>query len=296
MISIKDILDHITYKTFVGDENSKVESVITLDVNNVYPKALMWVNDKNIEKAEKLAVGTLICSDKINQKPQAGVNLIVVDNPRDTFRIVLNKFFSPEPPTGISASASIHSSVQYGFRIFVGEHVVIEEGCIFGNNCFIGHNSVIHKNTVAGNNVKIGANCTIGGAGFGYEKDLDGEYTLIPHIGNVVLKDNVEIGNNTCIDRAVLGSTILSANVKVDNLVHIAHGVYIDENSLIIANAMIAGSATIGRNVWVAPSVSIINKISIGDNSLVGLGAVVVKNVPASTVVFGNPAKPLERK
>lgn len=107
------------------------------------------------------------------------------------------------------------------------------------------HNTVILKDTIIEDNVVIGANNTIGGVGFGYEKDREGNFELIPHIGNVHIKRNVEIGNNTCIDRAVLGSTILEENVKVDNLVHIAHGVFVGRNSVVIANAMVAGSVNI---------------------------------------------------
>lgn len=130
--------------------------------------------------------------------------------------------------------------------------------------------------------------------GFGYEKNEQGDYEVLPHIGNVIIKDNVEIGNNNCIDRAVLGSTILHKNVKVDNLVHIAHGVVIDENSLIIAHAMIGGSTEIGKNVWVSPGALIINKLKVEDNSLIGMGAVVVRKVDKNTVVAGNPAKYLK--
>ena len=146
-------------------------------------------------------------------------------------------------------------------------------------------------NTIIGNNVTIGCNNTIGGIGFGYEKDEFGEYKLIKHIGNVVINDGVEIGNNTCIDRGVIGSTIIGENCKIDNLVHIAHGVNIGKNSLIIANSMIAGSVTIGENVWVAPSTSIINGISIGNNSMTGIGALIIKEIKDSELHIGSPAK-----
>jgi UDP-3-O-[3-hydroxymyristoyl] glucosamine N-acyltransferase len=143
--------------------------------------------------------------------------------------------------------------------------------------------------------VKVGCNCTIGGTGFGYEKDENGEFQLIPHLGNVVLEDYVEIGNNTCIDRAVLGSTILEENVKVDNLVHIAHGVKVMRNSVVIANAMVAGSVVIGENSWISPSVSILNQKKVGNNALVGLGAVVIKDVEDNDIIVGNPGKSIKK-
>jgi UDP-3-O-[3-hydroxymyristoyl] glucosamine N-acyltransferase len=93
-----------------------------------------------------------------------------------------------------------------------------------------------------------------------------------------------------------MGSTIIGEHVKIDNLVHIAHGVEIGRNSLIIANAMIAGSVKIGENVWVAPSASVRQKLEIGDDSMIGLGSVVVKNVNTNTIVAGNPAKEFPKK
>jgi acetyltransferase-like isoleucine patch superfamily enzyme len=144
-------------------------------------------------------------------------------------------------------------------------------------------------------NVRIGSNCTIGAVGFGYEMSEDGLYEVIPHIGNVVLERNVEIGNNVCIDRAVLGSTFLDANVKIDNLVHISHGVSIGKNSLVIAHAMIAGNVQVGEGVWIAPCSAIRQKQKIGDNALVGLGGVVVKDVEAGDTVAGVPARSLSK-
>ena len=149
-------------------------------------------------------------------------------------------------------------------------------------------------NTIIGNNVTIGCNNTIGGVGFGYEKDEFGEYKLIKHIGNVVINDGVEIGNNTCIDRGVIGSTIIGENCKIDNLVHIAHGVNIGKNSLIIANSMIAGSVTIGKNVWIAPSTSVINGAKIGDNSMTGIGTVVIRDIGNNELHIGIPSKKIK--
>jgi len=141
-----------------------------------------------------------------------------------------------------------------------GLNVVVDNDCLIGENVRIGHNTVILPSTIVGDNVSIGCNCTIGNTGFGYEKDNDGVYKKIAHLGNVIIEDNVDIGNNTCIDRAVLGSTIIGENTKIDNLVHIAHGVKIGRNCLIIANSMIAGSVVIADNCHISPSVSILNQ------------------------------------
>ena len=142
--------------------------------------------------------------------------------------------------------------------------------------------------------VSIGANCVIGGTGFGYEKDEDGNWVLIPHIGNVILHENVEIGNCTTIDRAVLGSTEIKSHTKIDNLVHIAHNVEIGENTFVIANAMVGGSTKIGDNTWIAHSVSLMNGISIGKDVTIGMSSLVTKAIPDGETYAGSPAKPLK--
>jgi UDP-3-O-[3-hydroxymyristoyl] glucosamine N-acyltransferase len=110
------------------------------------------------------------------------------------------------------------------------------------------------------------------------------------------MEEYVEIGNNTCVDRAVMGSTFLRKNVKVDNLVHIAHGCDIGENSLVIANAMVAGSVQMGKNCWIAPSSSILNKVKIAHDATIGMGAVILKDVQKGEVVVGNPGKVIKVK
>jgi UDP-3-O-[3-hydroxymyristoyl] glucosamine N-acyltransferase len=296
MIEIKDIINLLSPQKFIVNHESTINEPIQLNANNERADVIMWASSKNISLLSTVKHGTIICQNIDESSINENCNYIFVDNPRHAFRVMLLAFFAPKPKIGISKTAIIDPSVKMGENIFVGENVVIEEHCQLGDNVRIGHNSVILANTIIKNEVIIGSNNVIGSVGFGYEKDESGDYVFIPHIGNVIIEDFVEIGNCTTIDRAVMGSTILRKNVKVDNLVHIAHGVDIGENSLIIANAMIGGSTKIGKNVWVAPSSTLINKIEIGDNAVVGLGAVVVKSVNADSVVIGNPAKPLERK
>jgi UDP-3-O-[3-hydroxymyristoyl] glucosamine N-acyltransferase len=278
-----------------------IEEVMSIDECSGRDKStLTWVSDKRIEQLEFNIFCTVICSHSASgNKYLRDANLIIVENPRDAFRKVL-EFFSETKSivkaSGVAATASVHSSATLGSDISIGHNVVIEAGVRIADRVSIGHGTVLMRETVIGTDVKIGSNCTIGGVGFGYEKDDTGEYIFLHHLGNVVIEDKVEIGNNTCIDRAVLGSTIIRQSAKVDNLVHISHGCDIGSNSLIIANAMIGGSVKVGENSWIAPSASIINKASIGDDATVGLAAVVLKNVAANEVVVGNPARPLVRK
>lgn len=297
MVLLSDIIDFIQPIQFIGTKKQQIEEIVTLEeVSN--PSQLVWINDKNLNKLTTLASATIICSSMADKNLfNANSNYIIVNNPRQTFQKVLSKFFVEKSlPATVSEHAIIHPSVIIGKNVSIGHHTVIEQGCAIGDNVIIGHNNVLLTKTLIGNGVKIGNNNTLGGVGFGYEKNEEGDFDLIDHIGIVQIGNNVEIGNNTCIDRAVIGKTLLQENCKIDNLVHIAHGVTIGRNSLIIANAMIAGSTQIGEDCWIAPSSSINNKLSIADNTLVGTGAVVIKNTEIGQTVVGNPAKPLEKK
>jgi UDP-3-O-[3-hydroxymyristoyl] glucosamine N-acyltransferase len=183
----------------------------------------------------------------------------------------------------------------------IGEKVSLAPGVVIGSRVILEDNVKVGPNTVIANahiqrNVTIGANCSIGLPGFGYEADEDGIFWRFPHVGGIVIGEDVEIGSNTCIDRGSIGNTMIGQGVKIDNLVHIAHNVQIGDHSLIIANSMLGGSVTIGAKGWIAPSVSIMNQVTIGDASTIGLGAVVLKDVEDHSVMVGNPAKLLRKK
>lgn len=293
MIKLEEVLKAFHYLDYNGQNSHEIEKVVSLDDVNASENCLSWCSDKNLDRLKDInnKSAVIITSENIDRSSFKNFSNIIVTNPRRFFQKVLTSFFLQKRKSGICSSSVVAKDCELGDDIFIGNNVVIEENCTIGNNVVILHNTTIFKGTIIGDNVTIGANTVIGGTGFGYEKNSNGEFELIPHIGNVLIGNNVDIGNNTSIDRAVLGSTVLSDNVKIDNLVHIAHGVIVGRNSVVIANAMVAGSVKIGENSWIAPSSSIINKKSIGSNSLVGLGAVVTKNVSNNTIVAGNPAK-----
>ncbi len=291
MVKLSDIIETIKPKKIIGKiEGKSISETIALNSANEVDDILMWVSEKNQTQLKEIKHGVIICSATSEIPDDTYCTYLMCENPRMAFQLVLAHFFLPPRAIGIAKNAIIHETVQLGKDIFIGQNAVIEAHCIIGDFVTINHNTVILKNTIIGTNVKIGCNNVIGSDGFGYEKDETGKQVFIPHLGNVILKDEVEVGNNTCIDRAIMGSTILEKNVKIDNLVHIAHGVHIGENSLVIANATICGSVNIGKNCWIAPSATIINKKTIGDNVTIGLAAVVMTNVPDNTVMIGHPA------
>ena len=302
-VSVETILEQIDVVGCIGDKTRVVSAIVSLGDPRTSSSSLFWCSDRNRNDLLHVTTGVAIVSEDTHrfvesarQGHYADICWIVVEKPRLAFMRVLGLFFAKQEPMGtIAPSARIHPGAVFDpALVSIGENVVIEEGVVLGSNVRIDHNTVIKSESRIGDQVKIGANCTIGGVGFGYELNDEGQYDLIPHIGRVVIQSHVEIGNNTCIDRAVSGETLIGENVKIDNLVHIAHGVKIGRNSLVIANAMIAGSVSIGENAWIAPSASVIQKTAIGNGAVVGMGSVVLKNVDPGTVVAGVPARKLK--
>jgi UDP-3-O-[3-hydroxymyristoyl] glucosamine N-acyltransferase len=189
--------------------------------------------------------------------------------------------------TAISPDATIGARVRFAAGVVIGSDVSIADDVSIGPNTCIANTSIARG-------VSIGANCSIGLPGFGYARNQAGELERFPHLGRVRIHERVEIGSNTCIDRGSIGDTIIGEGSKIDNLVHVAHNVVLGRNVVLIANSMIGGSTTIGDDAWVAPAVSVMDQIAVGNRSVLGLGAVVLKDVAEDAVMVGNPARKLE--
>jgi UDP-3-O-[3-hydroxymyristoyl] glucosamine N-acyltransferase len=218
-----------------------------------------------------------------------------------------SQFKRPRP--GIHPSAVIDSTVVVGENVHIGAGVVIEAGASVGNNAVImaqsyigehvkiGDFTTIHPGVKVYSDCVIGANCTlhagviIGADGFGFAPQADNRYAKVPQIGNVVIEDRVEIGANTAIDRATLGSTIIREGVKLDNLIQIAHNVEIGKNTVIAALTGIAGSTKIGENVMIGGQVGIAGHLTIANGVKIaaqtGISASVLKE---DVVMQGTPA------
>jgi UDP-3-O-[3-hydroxymyristoyl] glucosamine N-acyltransferase len=297
--SIDEIRKIVLALDYTGTDKNFITEIKAATDQDHSLRSITWVSDKNSDTLKKISNTNVILSSQLASQvdSSSNLNLFIVEQPRRSFALLMKEIASSlqEKPS-IHNSAVIDESAVLGRDVFIGPNVYIGKNVRIQDNVSIGANTCVLDNTIVADFVTIGSNSTIGGVGFGYELNDEGQYELIPHLGNVIIKNNVEIGNNVCIDRAVLGSTLIGENVKIDNLVHIAHGVSIGKNSLIIANSMIAGSCQIGENVWVAPSSSVLQKLVLADNSLVGMGSVVVKNVEANSVVAGVPARKIRDK
>lgn len=228
----------------------------------------------------------------VKKKDAGGRVFVLVDDPKKIFIKIADWCFPTNKKKGeIHKSSVIDPDATIDPSVYIGPHCVIGK-CNIDTGTIIYANVVINEGVSIGKKVIINPGCVIGFDGFGYYKDEDGALKNFPHYGSVIIEDDAEIGSNTSIDRGTLGNTIIKKGAKIDNLVHIAHNVVVGENSMVIAHSMIGGSTKIGKNVWIAPNAAVIDGIKIGDNSLIGLGAVVIRDVPQNAIVYGNPAKP----
>jgi UDP-3-O-[3-hydroxymyristoyl] glucosamine N-acyltransferase len=208
---------------------------------------------------------------------------------------------------GIELPSFISESAQYGSNLYLGSFSYISENVVLGENvkiypnCFIGENVVIgnnvsifagakiHSETIIGNNCAIYSGAVIGADGFGFAPNPDGTFTKIPQIGNVIIEDNVDIGANTTIDKATMGSTIIRKGVKLDNQIQIGHNVEIGENTVIAAQTGIAGSTKIGSSGMIGGQVGIAGHLTIGNNVRIQAQSGVGRNCKDNEILQGSP-------
>lgn len=221
------------------------------------------------------------------------VSHILVPRPRLALARVLKRFFAPVPAVGVAATAVVHPGARLGQRVAIGHCSVIGDSVEIGDDTVIAHHVVIAPGSRIGRRCVVKSHSVIGEDGFGIEFDEDGRPLRLPHIGRVVLGDDVEVGALCTIAKGTLGDTILEDDVKLDDHVHIAHNVSIGAGTLITACAEISGSVQIGKRVWVGPNSSVNNGLKIADETLIGVGAVVLLSSQRGEHLLGNPARSL---
>jgi len=236
--------------------------------------------------------------------------LIRVDDPYTALAELLNMYqqFKPvkkgiEQPSFVSASAKVGTDIYLGAFAYVSDNVVIGNNVRIYPQVYIGDNVVVGDNTILYAGVKIYADCKIGtdciihsgaviGAdGFGFAPSAEGPFTKIAQVGNVIVEDFVEIGANTAIDRATMGSTIVRRGVKLDNLIQIAHNADIGENTVIAGQSGVAGSSKVGKNCMIGAQVGVSGHIALGDNVKIGGQAGVMTNIPDNSTMIGSPVQ-----
>ncbi len=254
----------------------------------------------------------IVNADFKSEKP-IHVTLIRVKDAYSSFATLLEMYQQSKiKRKGISNMVSINNTAIVGSNAYIGDFVSIGENTTIGDNCSIYPNTTIGNNCKIGNDVviypgvsiyddcQIGNRCTlhagtvIGSDGFGFAPTDDNNYKKIPQIGNVIIEDGVEIGANTTIDRATMGSTIIRKGAKIDNLIQIAHNVIIGKNTIIAAQSGISGSTKIGEHCMIGGQVGVIGHLEIADGVMIAAQSGVGKSITdEKTMHEGSPALPI---
>ncbi len=263
--------------------------------------------EKHLYTTEASAV---IVNQDFTPKEKVSTTLIKVKNSYTSFTTLLEEYqrIISFQKNGIEAQSFISSSANHGQNLYLGafayigenvtlgENVKIYPHVYLGDNVSVGNNTIIYSGAKVYANCKVGNHCTIhsgaviGSNGFGFAPQEDGTYKTIPQVGNVIIKNHVDIGANTTIDCATFESTIIDHGVKIDNLVQIAHNVEIGKNTVIAAQTGIAGSTKVGKQVIIAGQVGIVGHTKVGDHAILAAQSGISKPVPEGATHFGSPA------
>ena len=299
--------------TIEGDANISVNNVSKIEDGK--PGTLSFLANPKYERYIYETQASIVLVNKDFQ-PEQKINatLIRVDDAYQAFASLLemvNQF--QKQKSGIEQPSFIDESAKTGEDLYLGAFAYLGKGselgksvkiypqAYIGSNVKIGDNTIIfagakiYDNTIIGSNCVIHAGAVIGSDGFGFAPTDNGSYKKIPQLGNVILEDNVEIGANTTIDCATIGSTIIREGVKLDNLIQIAHNCEVGENTVMAALVGIAGSTKIGKNNMYGGQVGISGHLTIGDNVKIGPMAGVSNNIKPEKTVLGTPAMDIDQ-
>lgn len=217
---------------------------------------------------------------------------VLAQDPRTVFFDMINQLYlSAQTQGGVHPTAVIADDVILGDDVRIGPHVSIGPGCNIGARSEIRSGARLFQNIRVGEDCLIKSNAVLGEEGYGLYRSEDGRHQLIPHVGGVEIGDRVMVGATTVVCSGTLDPTRIGDDSKLDDHVFIAHNCQLGKNVAVIACAEVSGSARLRDDSWIGPSACILNQKDIGERALVGLGAVVTKDVPAGMIVAGNPAK-----
>jgi UDP-3-O-[3-hydroxymyristoyl] glucosamine N-acyltransferase len=293
-----------------GDANVQVASFGKIEEAQTGQLAFL-ANPKYEDHLYSTGASVIIINQTQELKQPVKTTLIRVPDAYTAFATLLAKYqeLASQQLTGIQEPSYISKKATLGNNIFIGAFAYVGDNVKIGNNVkifpqvFLGDNVTVGDNTVLypgvkiyhdcvlGKNITVHAGTVIGSDGFGFAPQADGSFKKVPQIGNVVIEDYVEIGANTTIDRATIGSTLIKKGAKLDNLLQIAHNVEIGNNTVIAAQSGISGSTKLGNNVMIGGQVGIVGHISIADGSKINAQSGVSKSIKkTNTAVTGSPA------
>ena len=302
-LKINDILNCLNLKKI--KKNIKVNDIKELDKAN--QNDITFIHSlKYKESLKRTKSKLLITNKKLKNIIPKHINIIEVQNVLLSISKVTSLFYPNAIDDMFDKNVKILNKNKF-VNLKFGQNILIGKNVKIGKNCVIGHNTIIESNVIIGDNCKIGNNviirnsvigkntvvldgAIIGKKGFGFfpGKKINIRY---PHIGAVIIGNNVEIGCNNTIDRGSISNTIIGDGTFLDNQVHIAHNVKIGKNCIITGQVGFAGSSSIGNRVMIGGQAGISGHLTIGDNVQIGGGSGVIKNIPSNTKVMGYPAK-----
>ncbi len=295
--------------TVEGDGEVKLNDISKIDQG--VPGTLSFLSNTAYTKYiyTTLASAVIVSREFTPDSPLA-CTLIRVEDPYTALAELLKLYHQLKPEkTGIEQPSFVSGSASLGENVYVGAFAYVSDKAVIGNNVkiyphvFVGENVVVGDYTTLYSGVKIYADCIIGsdcilhsgsviGAdGFGFAPSAEGPFSKIAQIGNVILEDLVEVGANTCIDCATMGSTIVRRGVKLDNLVQIAHNVEIGENTVIAGQTGVAGSSRVGQNCMFGAQVGISGHLTVGNHVKIGGQAGIMTNIPDHATMIGSPVQ-----
>ena len=249
----------------------------------------------------------VIVNRSLELKGEVKATLIKVDDAYGCFAKLLELYAAYKPKkSGVHPTAVVAESAKVGEGCYIGAYVVVDEGAVIGDGvslyphvyvgdgATIGDGSTLHSGVKVYEGCKIGKRCiihsgaVIGSDGFGFAPNAQGSYDKIPQIGIVTIEDDVEIGANTTIDRATMGSTVIEKGAKLDNLVQIGHNVVIGESTVMAGQSAVAGSAKVGKRCMIGGQAGIVGHVTVGDGTIVASVTGVSNSVPAGSQIMGN--------
>lgn len=304
--SAKQIAEFIQGE-IVGDPNTKVHTFAKIEEG--IPGAISFLsNPKYIQYIYHTQASIVLVNKDFIPEQAVPATLIKVDNAYESLAKLLTLYEASKPKkTGIDPLASIAPTARIGENVYIapfavigenveiGDHTVVHPHVTVGDQAKIGSNCILYPGTTVYHDCRIGnqcilhAGCVIGADGFGFAPSPQG-YEKIPQIGIVILEDHVEVGANTCIDRATMGATVIRKGVKLDNLIQVAHNVEVGENTVIASQTGIAGSAKIGSWCMFGGQVGIAGHITVGDKVMAGAQTGIAGSIPANATIQGSPA------
>ncbi len=304
--SAKQIAEYI-HGTIIGDENATVHTFAKIE-EGIAGALSFLSNPKYTHYIYNTQSSIVLVNKDFEPEHEIKATLIKVDNAYESLAKLMMLYEASLPKKqGIDPLASVATNAKIGNNVYIGAFACIEEGAEIGDNTYIhphvtvgcnvkvGANTILYPNVTIYHDCRVGNNCilhagsVIGADGFGFAPTENG-YEKIPQIGIAILEDDVEIGANTCVDRATMGATIIRKGVKLDNLIQIAHNVEVGSHTVMASQVGIAGSTKIGERCTFAGQVGVAGHITIGDHVTVGAQSGIPGNTKSGTTLMGYPA------